>query len=306
MSVEKLILGGAQIGFDYGIANDKGQPTIAEVQKLLEVVTNSNILAIDTAACYGDSEKIIGRVCSELPNKKRIITKLDPKIGSKIEGDESLKNAVNSSVKQSKLRLKTSIIDTLLLHRADQLYINNRIIWETLLKLKGEGVIKRLGVSVQSPEELIGALRVDSVNVIQFPYNILDSRWEHAFKTVRAIKKERDIEIHARSVFLQGLAISSEVELWKKANVQKPSDIHLWLDQQVHKFCRLNKVDLCIAYVRSMDLIDGVVIGVDSVDHLMMNLSYFDQPTLKLSQIKMINEDRPELEEKTLNPALWS
>ena len=57
--MNKLALGTAQFGFDYGIANSQGQIKSSEVNKILKLAKNLNIDLIDTAIAYGVSEKVI-------------------------------------------------------------------------------------------------------------------------------------------------------------------------------------------------------------------------------------------------------
>ena len=306
VGTKKFILGGAQIGLDYGIANTCGLPTRIEVEELLSFASRSNILAIDTAAAYGNSEEKIGEAFSSLPSCKPIITKLEPLSGFENESNELLGKSIDKSVMTSIARLKVSSLDTLLLHRAEQLHARDRFIWDRLLAHKQDGVIRRLGVSVQTPEELISALDAIDVSVIQFPYNLFDHRWDEAFNLVSTIKKARPLELHVRSVLLQGLITSSDSDLWRKANVPDSDEINSWIDQTVGSLGRIDRVDLYIAFVSSRDLIDGIVMGVDNIDQLQMNLSYFERPPLDQSQVEMIVKERPTLRENTLNPALWS
>ena len=306
VGTKKFILGGAQIGLDYGIANTCGLPTRIEVEELLSFASRSNILAIDTAAAYGNSEEKIGEAFSSLPSCKPIITKLEPLCGFENENNELLGKSIDKSVMTSIARLKVSSLDTLLLHRAEQLHARDRFIWDRLLAHKQDGVIRRLGVSVQTPEELISALDAIDVSVIQFPYNLFDHRWDEAFNLVSTTKKTRPLELHVRSVLLQGLITSSDSDLWRKANVPDSDEINSWIDQTVGSLGRIDRVDLYIAFVSSRDLIDGIVMGVDNIDQLQMNLSYFERPPLDQSQFKMIVKERPTLRENTLNPALWS
>ena len=306
VGTKKFILGGAQIGLDYGIANVCGLPTRIEVEELLSFASRSNILAIDTAAAYGNSEEKIGEAFSSLPSCKPIITKLEPLCGFENESNELLGKSIDKSVMTSIARLKVSSLDTLLLHRAEQLHARDGFIWDRLLAHKQDGVIRRLGVSVQTPEELISALDAIDVSVIQFPYNLFDHRWDEAFNLVSTIKKARPLELHVRSVLLQGLITSSDSDLWRKANVPDSDEINSWIDQTVGSLGRIDRVDLCIAFVSSRDLIDGIVMGVDNIDQLQMNLSYFERPPLDQSQFEMIVKERPTLRENTLNPALWS
>ena len=67
----KLVIGTAQLGFNYGLLKKK--INLKEIKKIKNFLFKFNINIIDTAINYGDSEKIIGN--SSL-SKIKIITKI--------------------------------------------------------------------------------------------------------------------------------------------------------------------------------------------------------------------------------------
>ena len=59
---DKIALGTVQFGLNYGVANDAGQVTVEEVKKTLARATDFKISTLDTAAAYGNSEEVLGKV----------------------------------------------------------------------------------------------------------------------------------------------------------------------------------------------------------------------------------------------------
>lgn len=57
---QKIGLGTAQWGLNYGVSNSLGQTPVDEVGRILSAAKAYNISLIDTAALYGDSEKTLG------------------------------------------------------------------------------------------------------------------------------------------------------------------------------------------------------------------------------------------------------
>ena len=53
----KVIIGTAQFGLDYGIANSVGKMKTNEIKKIIKYAKKNNIINIDTAHAYGDSEE---------------------------------------------------------------------------------------------------------------------------------------------------------------------------------------------------------------------------------------------------------
>jgi aryl-alcohol dehydrogenase-like predicted oxidoreductase len=192
-----------------------------------------------------------------------------------------------------------------MLHRASHITQWNGWVWERLLELKKSCVIGQLGVSVQTPDELSEVLKNDKIEFIQMPFNLLDWRWEKLILDILSVKKKRNLQIHVRSVLLQGLLTSLDDANWVRAHVADGPALRRWLANQVKINKKSNIIDLCISYVNSHQWIDGIVIGLESMGQLIENLKYFNEPIIQHTQMKEITRSRPRLESKTLNPALW-
>jgi aryl-alcohol dehydrogenase-like predicted oxidoreductase len=156
----KLVLGAAQLGMDYGINNISGQVSPSVAKQIIESSISSGINYIDTASVYGNSEEVIGDVLNNIKSPSiQVITKInvDQLICSEYSAAE-IDNVVDSQIKQSINKLKSVTLNTVLLHKASNLTNYNGAIWSRLLKLKQDGIIEKLGVSVQTPDELKKAL----------------------------------------------------------------------------------------------------------------------------------------------------
>ncbi len=307
-SVPQLVFGTAQLGMDYGIANTRGRPTMAEAEFMLKMAISNGVEYIDTARVYGVSEDVIGRSLEHgWSGRVKVITKLSPLDDCDEDTDSSLVKArVDASVFESCARLGQRSLDVFMLHRASHLRAWNGEVWSRLLTLQDEGVIKSLGVSVQNPEELETALSIDRVNFIQMPFNILDFRWNRLREKILAVKQHRKLVVHTRSALLQGLLCSVETRRWHRAHVPDLSPVWNWLQESVRSSGCSDVVDLCFRYVRSQPWVDGVVVGMESYQQLCQNISYFNKPLLSDDQLLRIESTRPFVSEKTLNPSLWS
>ena len=304
----KLILGAAQLGLDYGINNISGQVSSSVAKELIESCIASGVNYIDTASVYGNSEEVIGDVLNNINSPSiQVITKINiDKSICNHPSEFAIYNAVDSQIKQSINKLKSVTLYTVLLHRASNLTDYNGAIWSRLLKLKQDGVIEKLGVSVQTPDELNKALEYNEVEFIQFPFNILDARWTKSIELVNKVKLKRDLIIHIRSVFLQGLLLSDDNNHWVKANCKNSKIIIEWLNSIRTQFKRESLADICIAYVRSLPWVDGLVLGMEAMEQLNDNISLFNNNLLLQKEMTIIEETRPELAQETLNPANWN
>ena len=58
--LDRICLGTAQFGLDYGIANARGKVSFDEVGQILRCALENGIVTLDTAGAYGDSEQMVG------------------------------------------------------------------------------------------------------------------------------------------------------------------------------------------------------------------------------------------------------
>jgi spore coat polysaccharide biosynthesis protein SpsF (cytidylyltransferase family)/aryl-alcohol dehydrogenase-like predicted oxidoreductase len=300
-----LTLGAAQLGSVYGIANINGIPPDDEVRRILAYAADAGITSIDTAAGYGRSEEQIG---SHLPgnfvDQVRITTKLD--VLKDVPADTStdvIGRTVEASVFKSLHRLRRCRLDTLLLHRWAHHDAWDGAAWDRLLHLKSCGVIGTLGASVSYPSEAIEALSDPQLGHLQCPVNILDSRWRDSDFLAKAMMRT-DVVIHARSVLLQGLLMLPPSR-WITAPGVDSNGLCATIDELVNSFGRIDRLDLCLAYVLALPWVTSLVIGVESVEQLRVNLRYVRLPTLSPNEMEVVAKVIPKLPVELLNPALW-
>jgi len=303
-----MVVGGAQLGLNYGIANKVGQPEVESSEILLKTAIANGVNYIDTARAYGESEEVIGISLNQgWSERVSIITKLSPLHECPSSaGKEAVAAFVDASIYKSCSALKRKTLDVLMLHRMSHINDWNGAVWQRLKELKSMGVINSFGVSVQCPSELMQASEVSEISFVQMPYNILDWRWDKAIDKTVSVKEERPLCVHIRSALLQGLLTSQKLTHWQKANVSNPELVQNWLSQQVVALNRKSIVDLCLAYVRSKTWVDGVVVGMEELSQLVENIDYFNAPKFTIDDIAHIEATRPKLSKQSLNPALWS
>ena len=197
----KLALGAAQFGLVYGVTNQTGMVSDEEMKLVLKLAKEHNIRTIDTAFSYGKSEKRLGNFDLE---PFEIITKIPNVNGdlSKIEGN------IIKFILKSLERLNLKKVEAVLVHKSELLFssIGNEIM-KGLTRAKEEGLCKRVGVSVYDPDHIRSISDNFSIDLIQAPLNILDQRIIHSGGLKYC--KDNKISVHIRSIFLQGLLLSS-------------------------------------------------------------------------------------------------
>jgi spore coat polysaccharide biosynthesis protein SpsF len=300
-----MTLGTVQFGLDYGIVNRNGQVPRGEALEIIKCAINAGVEYIDTAAAYGKSEEVIGEALSQNGSDLvKIITKMQLLSSVNYRDKKECSIAVRKSFLSSCAKLGCHTIDTLMLHRA--IYLEQQAVVDELKRIKTEGVINKIGVSVQSPSELKVALKKDFVSVIQMPFNILDYRWAPEIEKIKEAKERRNLIVHARSSLLQGLLCSKHSDDWGKAGIKNHKEILKWLDGKLKEYPSLSITDFCIAYVNSHSWIDSIVIGVNSKATLYSNLRSLSVPNFSDEALEDIRKTIPKVLENLLNPASWS
>lgn len=293
----EFVLGSVQLGLAYGAANRTGKPDREAALALVRRAAASGVCQFDTAHAYGDAEERLGEALSD--QRVFVVTKLTPELGA--SADEAIA-AAEASVTQSCHALRTDRLDCLLLHRANHRTAFGGAIWQRLKDYVAAGTIGRLGVSVQSPAELSAALTCPDVQHIQMPFNLLDWRWDDLIGDVTA---RPDVVVHVRSVFLQGLLACGDPALWPAVEGVDPAFVLGMIGWLVEDLGREDAADLCLAYVRSLDFVAGVVIGLETEAQLERNLRLYRNPPLTSDERECLEICLPRVPEQLLNPALW-
>ena len=297
-------MGSVQLGLAYGAANRTGKPSREAALRLVGHAIDGGISQFDTARAYGDSEDRLGEA---LAHRKavRAITKLSPL--SNLAPDASrddVRAAVDASIQESLSALRRDRLDCLLLHRAEHMRAFGGAIWNRLIEHLEDGTVLSLGVSVQTPLEALTALVCPDVVHLQLPFNLLDWRWRKAgFKTCLASRS--GVTIHARSTFLQGILASSDAAVWPRVEGVYPQALINIIASLAHQLGRESAADLCLAYARGQDWIDGVVVGLETEDQLDDNLRLFVKRPLTAEECAFVESRIPHLPIALLNPASW-
>jgi aryl-alcohol dehydrogenase-like predicted oxidoreductase len=289
----KIILGAAQFGLDYGISNMHGKTTIQEAKKILQYAYSNDIEMIDTAIQYGNSENVIGHSIDKGDNWK-IVTKTINFSGDCINQGhiKQLKDSLNKSL----LNLGESNLYGLLIHSCDNIFLpGGERLFKTMEAMKDEGFINKIGVSVYSSEQINRVLDNYAIDLIQLPISILDQRLINDGSLARL--KEHNVEIHARSVFLQGLILMqpNNVHPWFSAISGELNDFHMEAARR-----NMTALQLALGFVQSIKEIDRIVVGVSTLEQL------YEIIDAKLVRVDINNLSNLAINNpKFLNPSNW-
>ncbi len=299
-----LVLGGAQFGMPYGIANRAGKPGDDELRAILGLAGAAGVAHVDTAAGYGDSEHRIGSALGA-DSPLGIVTKLPPHLTDGEPTAQEVAQRVHVAIDRSLWLLGRSRLEAVLLHRFEHFGAAEGVIWRTLLALQAEGKVGRIGASVYRPEELCALLASPEVGLVQIPLNILDRRWlEPGIQ--RAIAARPDVILHGRSALLQGLLTIDDPLQWPISDSDLARRCIAGLQSAAKSLGRDGMADLCFAYARAQPWLAGVVVGAETAAQMAENIRLFRRPALTPAQAEAIAASLPSpLPEQLLNPALW-
>ena len=284
-----LIIGTAQFGFNYGITNLGGKIEQNELNKIFNYCNSNNLLYFDTAQDYGESENILS-----LYNEKfdfNIITK------AKFDG-KNIEETILNSIK------KFRTIYCFMLHSYND--YNSKVI-DTLLTFKQEKLIKTIGISVYSVDEAINILDDLRIDIIQIPVNFIDVQWNNPIFLEKLKKRGDTIEIHARSIFLQGILLQKPYKYPINIHIDEFNDLEKNIKDICNEF-KINRLELPFIYVNSLKWVNKVIIGIDNIEQLKYNhILYLNlkNKILTNDQLLYLQKYQQLINPLLINPSKW-
>ncbi|EOQ88172.1 oxidoreductase, aldo/keto reductase family protein [Leptospira yanagawae serovar Saopaulo str. Sao Paulo = ATCC 700523] len=268
----KIGLGTVQFGMDYGVSNQAGKTKQEEVKLILKKALEVGIRKLDTAYLYGESETVLGQNPKEL-NHFEVITKTRKFVSGSITKEDGL--LIRNSFFESLSRLKLNKVYGLMIHdSSDLLKENSGYLWDELVTLRTEGKVSKIGVSVYSPVQTEEILKKFPIEIIQFPLNIYDQSFlQNGFLTKL---KKLDIEIHIRSVFLQGMALMSYNEL---PSYFKSIRNHIKECQEMLRKLDVSLVEVALDFIKSVKEVDFAILGFNNASQLLETINSYHSKT---------------------------
>lgn len=244
----KIALGTAQFGSRYGISNKQGQVRPAEVRRILQCAREHGVNTLDTAALYGQAEAVL----ATMPlSDFRVVTKT-VKWRADLSLAENRRRFALGLENSCRLLAQGGALYACLIHEAaDLLRREGAALWELLVQRKSEGRLHKIGVSVYTPAQLSAVAEQYDIDLVQLPLNMLDQRFLPWIPQLNA----RGIEVHARSVFLQGLLLLA------------PDEWSPWFDALAPTLRRIpaeGRLQMALDFALSVPGVDRLALGVTS------------------------------------------
>jgi hypothetical protein len=260
-----MVLDGAPFGFNYASASNAGPPSEDELRAILELAERHGVTHIDTAAGYGDSEHRIGSALTpDCP--LAIVTRLPPNLLDGHPPAHEAEQRVQVAVDRSLWLLERQRLDAVLVHRFEHYGGPESAVWRTLLALKAEGKMGRIGAAIERPAELLALLRNPDVGLVQILVDILDWGWLEP-EIQGAIAARPDVVLHGRSTV--------------------PQDHRL--EAAAKSLGRESGADLYLACARAQRWLDGIVMTAETAAQMAENIRLFERPALSWDEARAAN-----------------
>ncbi|PKG22766.1 aldo/keto reductase [Niallia nealsonii] len=254
----KLALGTVQFGTEYGITNQSGKTSTDEIEKILEYA-KGKINILDTAPSYGTSERILG-----INNLQgfNVVTKT-PHINSNYISQQDIE-IVEKCFYQSLQSLNLQSVYGLLIHNSQDMFKKGADkLFGKICELKSQGYIEKIGISVYDQTEIDWLDSLYHFDIIQLPINVFDQRLVKS-GTLKKLKN-KNIEIHARSIFLQGVLVNETSIVNSKLQGIIPLLNEYFSDLENSN---LTRIEGALSYIKTIKEIDQAIVGVNDLKQL--------------------------------------
>jgi aryl-alcohol dehydrogenase-like predicted oxidoreductase len=263
------ILGTANFGTKYGIANGNLELNSVAVKSILDSAAKLGIKYLDTAPNYGESEVLIGEAGVD-SRTFSIMTKT--KVTSEV-------GIGKSSVFTSLNRLHCKKIHTVFIHNSSQLpELNKSRVDEEISAILESGTTEFIGASVYDEREIEYIYsNFPKVTAFQVPENILDQRLLNS-KLVHSLA-ESGVKFYVRSILLQGLITLESGKLPPKFDGISHAIKQI---EQIARLRGLTVLELSLSYLNLLSWSSGFLVGTASskqLESLISSYQDFETPS---------------------------
>jgi aryl-alcohol dehydrogenase-like predicted oxidoreductase len=304
LKISEISLGTWQVGGKWGSGFDHDLAA-----KILKAALDEGINFIDTADVYenGESEKAVGKFLKQTNERIYVATKCGRQINPHTN-EGYTPRVLRKYVEDSLKRLDLDTIDLIQLHCPPTDVYYRPEIFEEFDKMKSEGKILNLGVSVEKVEEAIKAIEFDNVTSVQIIYNIFRQRpHEHFFKKAA----EKNVGIIVRVPMASGLLTGKfnknstfEVgdhrffnrngEMFDKGETFSGIPFELGLEAVDRVKAAIpkdiNLVDLALKWILMKREVSCIIPGASKIEQVHSNIKASDIPDLQENLMNKIDE----------------
>jgi len=258
LKVSRLGVGAAEIGLR--MVDD------ARAAQVLNTALDEGINFVDTAACYGISEQLIGRTIAHRRQEYVLATKCGHVTGG-YEGEPWTAKTIKDSIDRSLVRLRTDHVDLVQLHSCEKAVLGQGEVIQALLAARQLGKTRFIGYSGDN-EAAQWAIESGYFDTLQTSFSLVDQR---ALTTVFPLAKAKGMGIIAKRPIANGA--------WGARGSDTPDP-----GEYVHRAQVMadtgpipgppeDPILLALGFVFDHDEIDTIIVGTCNPEHMRANIN---------------------------------
>jgi aryl-alcohol dehydrogenase-like predicted oxidoreductase len=263
LEVSRLGVGLAEIGFQLTFDD------VARAAQVLNTALDAGISFLDTAACYGISEELIGRTVAHRRGEYVLATKCGHVAGG-YEGEAWTAQTVTDSIERSLVRLRTDHLDLVQLHSCDVDVLERGEVIQVLLDAQQAGKTRFVGYSGDN-EAARWAVESGVFDTLQTSFNLVDQR---ARTRLFPKAKAQDMGIITKRPIANGAWGAPE-------SPSEYADAYFERAQQMVALGPIpgapdHRILLSLGFTFAHDGVDVMIVGTQNPDHMQTNLKWVE------------------------------
>jgi hypothetical protein len=250
---------------------EMGQLSLAEAATaslLLNAALDGGINFLDTAACYGNSEELIGKTLARRRDEYILATKAGHVTGD-YQGEAWTAKTIRDSIGRSLARLKTDHLDLVQLHSCDVEILERGEVIQALLDAKQAGVTRFIGYSGDN-EAARWAIESGHFDTLQTSFNLVD---QEPRKGLLQMAKEREMGVIVKRPIANavwGAALGSGREAYR---------------EKARRMAGMGPISgapedpiaLALGFTLAHDEVDTAIVGTRNPEHMLANIALMEQ-----------------------------
>ena len=274
---KKIILGTANFSGNYGIFNKQLKKKI-DIKKILKFFHKNKLRKIDFSPHYFN-----------LKNKEKFFKNFQIIYKITLKKNFTI-SQIDNEMEISKKFIRKNKIYCLMFHNTEVIRDKKRIV-NLVYYIKKTFKIKKIGISVYNPAEVNKIMKFFKPDIIQFPINVFDQSFLK--KNFLSKLSGQNIELHARSIFLQGLLLQKNYPPFMHKELK--NHWNFWNNWLLEK--NLSPLDACVSFISNIKQLNGIIIGIETLKQLNFILN---------SKKKKLNFNKLAInKKKIINPQNW-
>jgi aryl-alcohol dehydrogenase-like predicted oxidoreductase len=242
---------------------------VSVVDKLLNTGLDAGINFLDTAACYGNSEELVGMTVAHRRSEYTLASKCGHVAGG-YEGEAWTPQLITDSIDRSLTRMKTDYVDLMQFHSCDWPILEQGDVVEALIKARAAGKVRFIGYSGDN-DDALWAVNSGIFDTLQTSFSMVD-------------QKARNGLLEAAEAKGMGIIIKRPIGngVWGKASVA--SAYHQKYLDRAQAMAAVGPIDgaddpikMAMGFTFAHAQVSTAIVGTTNPDHLLSNIAMLDQ-----------------------------